>query len=135
MKPVFVTGNIFGFLARLHTKHNLSDVPHLAHPTISPSSSISSITIKLLSVISAIDQRISISTSICLQSRSKLVCPASFPLTISQRPCLNTLPSLRNAIAVVQLYHRTAELLWSRSLKIFSSLRFCVLLYLSLTLW
>lgn len=92
-----------------------SAVPHLAHPTISPSNAISPMTIKHLSVISAINQRILITTSICLPSpvsfRTRL--SSRLPLTVPQPPCLNTLPSLRNAIAVVQLYHRAAELLWS----------------------
>lgn len=57
-------------------------------------------TIEPLSVISAIDLMISISSV----SSSELVCPAGFPLTIPQRPCLNTLLPSRNAIAVVQLY-------------------------------
>lgn len=57
---------------------------------------------------------------LCTVSRSEFVCPADFPLTVPQRLCLNTLHPSRNAVAVVQVYPRAAELLWSQSLKLSS---------------
>src|SRR5258706_15371859 len=111
--------NTFVLLARPHTKHNLSAVPHLAHPTISPSNAISPMDIKLLSVISAINQRNSISTSICLQSLvpNSSVQPASRLRSHNDHV---SLPYLHREMPLpLQLYHRAAKLLWSRSLKYF----------------
>ena len=111
MEPTFGTGRHIMLLDQPHTKHNLSTVPISYTKLCRHQNAISSMTTEFLSVISAIDLIVSISSALfCLQVRTRLSSrlPAYDPTTtVSQYPT-----PFANAIAVVQLYPRAAEPLW-----------------------